>query len=148
MISGLPRKTSVTAEEIRVDRLRRLECVHHVGAELVVRHRALFGRDLGVRADMGGIDDGGVEPRLDAVVQEDGVQHATRVRRQPEAHVGDAEDREHVFDRFYRAPEARTMPGSGLGLSIVKQIADLHAGSIELLPRDGGGSIARLTLPA
>jgi two-component system sensor histidine kinase MprB len=58
-----------------------------------------------------------------------------------------AEDREHVFDRFYRAPDARTMPGSGLGLSIVKQIADLHAGRIELLPRDGGGTIARLTLP-
>ena len=57
------------------------------------------------------------------------------------------EDREHVFDRFYRATNARTMPGSGLGLSIVKQIADLHAGSIELLPRDGGGTIARLTLP-
>ena len=49
-----------------------------------------------------------------------------------------AEDREHVFDRFYRAPDARTMPGSGLGLSIVKQIADLHAGGIELLPRRRG----------
>jgi two-component system sensor histidine kinase MprB len=59
-----------------------------------------------------------------------------------------ADDQVHVFDRFYRAPAARTMPGSGLGLAIVKQIADLHAGSIELLPRDGGGTIARLTLPA
>ncbi len=56
-------------------------------------------------------------------------------------------DREHVFDRFYRAPEARTMPGSGLGLSIVKQIADRHGATIEILPRDGGGTVVRLTLP-
>ncbi len=57
-------------------------------------------------------------------------------------------DRDHVFDRFYRAPAARTMPGSGLGLSIVKQIADRHGASVEILPRVGGGSVVRLTLPA
>jgi two-component system sensor histidine kinase MprB len=60
----------------------------------------------------------------------------------------DAADRAHVFDRFYRAPAARTMTGSGLGLSIVKQIVDLHGGTVEVLPRDGGGTIARVTLPA
>ena len=58
------------------------------------------------------------------------------------------DDRAHVFDRFYRAPAARTMPGSGLGLSIVKQIATLQGGSVELLPRAGGGTVARLVLPA
>ncbi len=58
----------------------------------------------------------------------------------------DAADRAHVFDRFYRAPAARTMPGSGLGLSIVKQVADLHHGSVQLLAREGGGTVARLTL--
>jgi two-component system sensor histidine kinase MprB len=58
----------------------------------------------------------------------------------------EAEDRAHVFDRFYRAPAARTMPGSGLGLSIVKQIAELHGGSVQLVPREGGGTIARLSL--
>jgi two-component system sensor histidine kinase MprB len=56
-------------------------------------------------------------------------------------------DRAHVFDRFYRAPEARTMPGSGLGLSIVKQIADRHGAAVEILPRIGGGTVVRLTLP-
>jgi two-component system sensor histidine kinase MprB len=56
-------------------------------------------------------------------------------------------DRDHVFDRFYRAPAARTMPGSGLGLSIVKQIADRHGATVEILPRVGGGSVVRLTLP-
>lgn len=54
---------------------------------------------------------------------------------------------EHVFDRFYRADEARAMPGSGLGLSIVKQVVDGHSGSVSLMNRTGGGAVARLTLP-
>jgi two-component system sensor histidine kinase MprB len=58
------------------------------------------------------------------------------------------DDRAHVFDRFYRAPAARTMPGSGLGLAIVEQIVELQGGSIELVARAGGGTVARLTLPA
>ena len=58
-----------------------------------------------------------------------------------------ADDRGRVFDRFYRATTARTLPGSGLGLSIVAQIAVLHGGSVALDARDGGGTVARLTLP-
>jgi two-component system sensor histidine kinase MprB len=57
------------------------------------------------------------------------------------------EDRPHVFDRFYRATSARAMTGSGLGLSIVQQIAELHDGTVELVPRDGGGTTARFVLP-
>jgi two-component system sensor histidine kinase MprB len=53
----------------------------------------------------------------------------------------------HVFDRFYRADEARALPGSGLGLAIVAQVVEGHGGSIELVNRPGGGAIARLTLP-
>jgi two-component system sensor histidine kinase MprB len=60
----------------------------------------------------------------------------------------EADDRERVFDRFYRATSARTLPGSGLGLSIVSQIAALHGGTVTLDARDGGGTVARLTLPA
>ena len=52
-----------------------------------------------------------------------------------------------MFDRFYRATGARTLPGSGLGLSIVAQIAVLHGGTVALEERDGGGTIARLVLP-
>ncbi len=58
----------------------------------------------------------------------------------------DAGDRDRVFDRFYRATSARTLPGSGLGLSIVSQIAVLHGGTVTLEPRDGGGTVARLAL--
>src|SRR5262249_37184679 len=39
-----------------------------------------------------------------------------------------AEALPHVFDRFYRADEARSMPGSGLGLAIVAQVARSHGG--------------------
>jgi two-component system sensor histidine kinase MprB len=51
-----------------------------------------------------------------------------------------------VFDRFYRATGARTLPGSGLGLSIVAQIAQLHGGRATLEPRDGGGTVAIVDL--
>jgi len=62
--------------------------------------------------------------------------------------VGVASDeRSRVFDRFYRAAAARSQPGSGLGRAIVRQIAELHGGTVELLAREGGGTIARLTLP-
>jgi two-component system sensor histidine kinase MprB len=58
-----------------------------------------------------------------------------------------ADDLPHVFDRFYRATTARTLPGSGLGLAIVEQIAHLHGGTITLGSRAGGGTVARLELP-
>ena len=49
------------------------------------------------------------------------------------------EDAPHVFDRFWRAASARHLPGSGLGLSIVKQVAETHGGSVTLEhPSDGG----------
>jgi two-component system sensor histidine kinase MprB len=53
----------------------------------------------------------------------------------------------HVFDRFFRADEARSMPGSGLGLAIVQQVAEGHGGSIALDNRPGGGAVATLQLP-
>ena len=53
-------------------------------------------------------------------------------------------DLPHVFDRFYRSQESRAMPGSGLGLSIVRQVAERHSGTVEASASPGGG--ARLTL--
>jgi signal transduction histidine kinase len=53
----------------------------------------------------------------------------------------------YVFDRFFRADEARAMPGSGLGLAIVQQVVDGHGGSIALTNRPGGGAVATLRLP-
>jgi two-component system sensor histidine kinase MprB len=53
----------------------------------------------------------------------------------------------HVFDRFYRAPEARGAPGSGLGLSIVQQVAASHGGTVEVANGPGGGAVFSLRLP-
>jgi two-component system sensor histidine kinase MprB len=57
------------------------------------------------------------------------------------------EDRAHVFERFWRAEESRTMPGSGLGLSIVAQVAARHAGQVEIGTSPAGGTRLSLTLP-
>ena len=57
----------------------------------------------------------------------------------------DARDR--VFDRFYRAPGARSMPGSGLGLAIVRRVVDAHHGSVVAEDAPGGGTIMRVSLP-
>jgi two-component system sensor histidine kinase MprB len=53
----------------------------------------------------------------------------------------------HVFDRFYRADEARALPGSGLGLSIVKQVVDGHGGTVAIHNRPSGGTVVSVTLP-
>jgi len=57
-------------------------------------------------------------------------------------------DLPHVFDRFYRASSARGIPGSGLGLSIVRQVAESHGGTIRAESVAGGGTVMCLRLPA
>ena len=56
------------------------------------------------------------------------------------------EDREHVFDRFYRAPAARSLPGSGLGLAIVREVAEAHGGTVVAEEAPGGGAVLKLRL--
>ncbi|MCW2748595.1 MAG: two-component sensor histidine kinase [Nocardioidaceae bacterium] len=56
-------------------------------------------------------------------------------------------DLPHIFDRFYRSPEARTLPGSGLGLSIVRRTAERHGGTIEATRGPDGGTIMTMKLP-
>ena len=56
-------------------------------------------------------------------------------------------DREHVFERFYRSQESRSMPGSGLGLSIVRQVIERHAGNVRVDESDGGGTRMVLQVP-
>ena len=59
----------------------------------------------------------------------------------------DPADLPHVFDRFYRSSEARTLPGSGLGLSIVRRAADRHGGTVEAASGDEGGTLFTFALP-
>jgi two-component system sensor histidine kinase MprB len=56
-------------------------------------------------------------------------------------------DRDHVFERFYRSEESRAMPGSGLGLSIVRQVIERHSGNVRVDDNDGGGTRMVLQVP-
>ncbi|MFH8339764.1 ATP-binding protein [Streptomyces sp. AM6-12] len=53
----------------------------------------------------------------------------------------------HVFDRFWRSPGARALPGSGLGLSIVARTVQQCGGEVTLAPAPGGGTVATVRLP-
>jgi two-component system osmolarity sensor histidine kinase EnvZ len=61
------------------------------------------------------------------------------------------DDVERLKQPFTRAGEARARSdgaaGAGLGLAIVDRIARLHGGSFDLIPRAGGGTIARVVFP-
>jgi len=58
----------------------------------------------------------------------------------------DEEDRPLVFERFYRSAAARSMPGAGLGLSIVREVAEAHGGTVVAENAAGGGALFRLSL--
>ncbi|WP_236244079.1 HAMP domain-containing sensor histidine kinase [Streptomyces sp. CC210A] len=53
----------------------------------------------------------------------------------------------HVFERFWRSPTARSLPGSGLGLSIVARTVGRAGGEVVLVPAGGGGTRAVIRLP-
>jgi two-component system, OmpR family, osmolarity sensor histidine kinase EnvZ len=59
------------------------------------------------------------------------------------------EQAERLKRPFTRLDEARSGPGgAGLGLAIVERVARAHGGKLELLPREGGGLLARISLRA
>ncbi|WLQ41724.1 HAMP domain-containing sensor histidine kinase [Streptomyces laculatispora] len=59
-----------------------------------------------------------------------------------------ADELPHVFERFWRSPSARQLPGSGLGLSIVARTVQQAGGETALLPADDGdGTVATIRLP-
>ena len=56
--------------------------------------------------------------------------------------------RERIFEPFFRLPgHAERAGGVGLGLALVRQIAQRHGGQVQCSPRDGGGSCFVLSLP-
>jgi two-component system, OmpR family, sensor histidine kinase MprB len=79
---------------------------------------------------------------IDVTVREGGIAVADRGMGIPQRELG------LVFERFHRSDEARTMPGSGLGLSIVRDVAERHGGSVFARNRDGGGAVVGFRLGA
>jgi len=53
-----------------------------------------------------------------------------------------------VFERFFRADPSGNIPGTGLGMSLVKEIVSLHQGEVEVLSALGEGTTVRITLAA
>ena len=58
-----------------------------------------------------------------------------------------SEEQEHIFDRFYRGADGRTVPGTGLGLSVVRSLVDLHRGTIEVESEPDKGSVFTVRIP-
>jgi signal transduction histidine kinase len=54
---------------------------------------------------------------------------------------------QRVGERFYRADSSGNIPGTGLGMSIVREIVQLHGGEVQLDSRPGEGTRATVWLP-
>jgi PAS domain S-box-containing protein len=83
---------------------------------------------------------------LDAAVEDqaDSTMVAIHVR---DAGIGMSPDQlERAFERFYRADTSGNIPGTGLGLNLVKEIAEIHGGSVQLQSELGKGTVATLRL--
>jgi signal transduction histidine kinase len=59
----------------------------------------------------------------------------------------DEETRRRIFERFYRAESAAATAGTGLGMSIVKEIIDIHGGRVQIETAPGAGTAVTLWLP-
>lgn len=127
--------------------------------EIAARARLTTGRTIAVIAEDGAIQarPGQVRRALSNLVdnahkyspadQPIEVRHAgtsIEVRDHGSGMSQDARDR--AFDRFYRAPEAQTVNGSGIGLAIVKQVAEAHGGRVWIDEAAGGGTVVGFSL--
>ncbi|WP_321493230.1 HAMP domain-containing sensor histidine kinase [uncultured Desulfobacter sp.] len=59
----------------------------------------------------------------------------------------DPQNRQKIFERFFREESSRTTPGTGLGLSLAKTIVEQHSGTISVQPCENGGSLFTVILP-
>jgi two-component system sensor histidine kinase MprB len=58
-----------------------------------------------------------------------------------------ADELDHIFERFHRTAETQSLPGSGLGLSIVREVVERNGGSVGAANRAGGGAVIGFRLP-
>jgi len=145
--------TSAGASEVRLD-----ELVHEA-----VARAARYAPDQRIEIDSEPCVVIGVDARLERAVNnlldnalkwnppgrpiEVTVKHGTVSVRDHGPGI-DPADLPYVFDRFYRAAAARGLPGAGLGLAIVRQVAEAHGGSVEAANAPDGGAVLQLRLPS
>ncbi|GAA2640902.1 HAMP domain-containing sensor histidine kinase [Streptomyces vastus] len=151
--TGPPQRVAVAdiAEDVAVAARRR------TGRETVVRaagETTVNGRPAALQRALSNLvenaakfDRGGTAPIEIAVMGDDGG-GLVRIEVLDRGPGIAEEDLERVFDRFYRAPDARSLPGSGLGLSIVREVATSHGGEPFARRREGGGSVIGFTVGA
>lgn len=153
-----------TAAEIdpRRSEVEDLERVHlgELVTEVVDRFRRRSGREFRVVSDGSTVEirrtsiERAVSNLLDNAVKFDSGSEPIDVEvARGRVTVGDrgpgipGADLERVFGRFFRSDTARSLPGSGLGLSIVADAASGHGGGYFARQRDGGGSEIGFWLP-
>ena len=84
--------------------------------------------------------------RIEVRAQEDGAAVAIEVA---DTGPGIPEDEiALVWEELYRGQGARGIPGSGLGLALVRAVAERHGGTVSLRSREGQGTVFTLRLPA
>jgi signal transduction histidine kinase len=77
------------------------------------------------------------------------IYHADRVEIQVQDWgIGiPVEDQQNLFEPFYRGKNIKSIPGTGLGLVVVKKCVDLHQGTIEIVSVVERGTICLISLP-
>ena len=89
----------------------------------------------------------GGEIRLSTVLGRVREQPALGIRVQDQGIGMTAQQQARVFERFYRADPSGNIPGTGLGMSLVKEIAELQGGQVELQSEFGQGTCVTLWFP-
>ena len=105
----------------------------------------VHGVPASIERAVGNLLDNAVKWSPDGGTVEVSVQDGRVVVRDHGPGIAD-EDLPHVFDRFYRSPDARGTSGSGLGLAIVRQVAKAHGGEVHAECAEGGGARVELAL--
>jgi signal transduction histidine kinase len=125
-----------------VDASQRVDLVGHAGM-------ALLGRPLDLRRCLVNLIDNAVKYGHAAKVTVDRINGAARIRVRDAGPGIPATELGRVFDPFYRVETSRSREsgGTGLGLTIARNIAEQHGGSIRLVNHPEGGLEATLMLP-
>ncbi|MFM8483899.1 MAG: ATP-binding protein [Actinomycetota bacterium] len=156
-----PSSTPVSAPSERVDVIglvrdaaermqrrsgRRIDLTVRLGAveSVVLGHRALIERAVTNLLDNAVKFDGSGEPIKVEVAVDGAAMTVTVGDRGPGIPEGESD---LIFERFHRSDAARALPGSGLGLSIVADVARLHSGTQFARNRAGGGAEVGFSLP-